>query len=257
MASIAGEFDVYFQPRPRVVDNTIWGADSVARWHHPKRGLIEPAEFISACENLGLIDKLGTILFEESVRQQVEWARAGYELIVSVNLSAMHIAAPDFVERFCSLTKRHDASPRDIELEITESLLLGHERATIETHTGLRDLGFRIAIDEFGTGYSNLAYLHRYDFDCLKIDRSFISALDEAYAITDLIVAMAKLLDLTIVAEGVETDPQLAWLRSKQCQQYQGYLFSTPVDAATFYDLLKSQAGNADRTNKTRRLALN
>jgi len=144
------------------------------------------------------------------------------------------------VEDLIAIIEEEDGNPALIELEITESVLLGHDQSTIEKLHALVDHGFRIAIDDFGTGYSNLAYLHRYPIRCLKIDRSFIQQLDSAQPIIELIVSMARLFKLDVVAEGVETQDQLDTIRAFDCQEYQGYLFERPIMFGDFTILLES-----------------
>ncbi|MCB1744615.1 MAG: EAL domain-containing protein, partial [Gammaproteobacteria bacterium] len=232
------QIEVFYQPRLRVQDNRVCGAEALARWRHPERGLVAPSEFIPLLEDSGHIRDLDLLVLGKAVQQQLAWSRLGHDLVVSVNLSASQFADPRLAQTLIDRVVEAGARPNRIELEITESILLGHDRSTVQTLTTLGQAGFRIAIDDFGTGYCNLAYLHRYRLDCLKIDRSFIGALDRARPITELIVSMAQLLQLDIVAEGVETDAQLEWLRARGCQEYQGFLFSAPLPASEFTALL-------------------
>ena len=182
--------------------------------------MISPATFIPACEASGLISDLGKYVLRQSVQAQRKWADLGHNIRVSVNLSPLQFGEESLVSDIIEIVENNNGDPRNIELEITESVLLGHDQATIGKLHALVEHGFRFAIDDFGTGYSNLAYLHRYPLSCLKIDRSFIVELDNARPIIELIVSMARLFNLNVVAEGVETEEQLAVLQSYDCEEY-------------------------------------
>ncbi len=236
------EFEVYFQPRVRLSDGQICGVEALARWQHPTRGLVAPDQFIGACESMGCIDELGEIVVEHSLQSQARWRDLGYRLNLSLNLSPLQLGADRLMVDLLQRVERSGLDPRDIMLEITESVLLGHDGPTAQRVKELREAGFRIAIDDFGTGYSNLAYLHRYPLDCLKIDRSFISGLEGARPVTELIVSMAQLLEMDIIAEGVETSAQLDWVRERGCLEYQGFLFSPPVPQEELLEILGCDA---------------
>jgi EAL domain-containing protein (putative c-di-GMP-specific phosphodiesterase class I) len=183
-------------------------------YFHPQRGLIPPDVFIPVCEDCGLIGELGALVLETSARQQVRWAAQGRVLKISVNLSPRQFFYSALLQEVRDILARTGCDPRAIELEITESVLLGQDERTVATLEGLHALGLGIAIDDFGTGYSNLAYLHRYPVDTLKIDRSFIRSLADLPALTEMIVTLCQVLKVHMVAEGVETAEQLAWLRA-------------------------------------------
>lgn len=229
-----GDIRVYFQPRLDVETGRVVGAEALARWIHPQRGTIPPDVFIPVCEDCGLIGELGALVLETSARQQVRWAAQGRVLKISVNLSPRQFFYSALLPEVRDILARTGCDPRAIELEITESVLLGHDERTVATLEALHALGLRIAIDDFGTGYSNLAYLHRYPVDTLKIDRSFIRSLDELPALTEMIVTMCQVLKVHMVAEGVETVEQLAWLRARGVHEYQGFLFSPAVPPEAF-----------------------
>jgi len=235
------QFEAYFQPRVDVKTNAIVGAEALARWNHPTKGLIPPGVFISLCEECGLISELGTIIFERAIIAQRTWQEIGFDLCISVNLSAIQFNEKNLVEDLLKIVQEHQGNPNRIELEITESVLLGNDEAIVQKLHRLVDIGFKIAIDDFGTGYSNLAYLHRYPISCLKIDQSFISSMDSARPIIELIVSMAELFNLDVVAEGVETAEQLDMLRSFYCGEYQGYFYEKPIEYDGFTDLLMSE----------------
>ena len=236
-----GQFITHFQPRVSIEDDTITGAEALVRWEHPEKGLISPGTFIPACEASGLIAELGKCVLRHAVLAQLEWAKNGYDIRISVNLSPLQFGEDTLVSDLVDIVKSNHGNPEFIELEITESVLLGHDQATIDKLHALVNHGFRIAIDDFGTGYSNLAYLHRYPIDCLKIDRSFIMQIDSVRPIVELIVSMARLFELDVVAEGVETQEQLHVLQNFDCQEYQGFLFARPMSFSDFAALLEER----------------
>jgi len=234
------QFEVYYQPRVDARTNQVCGAESLVRWNHPRRGMVMPGEFIGVCEESGLVGSLGAFVLEQSALQQAAWKAQGHDLHISVNLSPRQLADPRLLESIREIVARTACDPTRLELEITESVLLGNDDKTTRLLEDLRELGFSIAIDDFGTGYSNLAYLEKYPIDGLKIDRAFVSALDRASPIAELIVTMCQMLKLKTVAEGVETDEQLRWLREKGCYEYQGFLFSPAVPVKAFERFLKA-----------------
>jgi EAL domain-containing protein (putative c-di-GMP-specific phosphodiesterase class I) len=247
------EFELFYQPRVSISDNRIVGAEALLRWRHRTRGLVGPTQFIPLCEETGLIEPIGAWVLETAARQQKIWQESGFPITVSVNLSPRQFRNENLLPLVRRLTGETGCDPALMELEITESLLMGNDDKVIETLQLLSDLGFSISIDDFGTGYSNLAYIQRYPVTCLKIDRSFVADLKTNSAITELIISMCRLINAKIVAEGVETEEQLAWLRSKNCHEYQGYLFSRPIPLDQFDGLLAGM--NSDRRQR-RRLAL-
>ncbi|WP_294000467.1 putative bifunctional diguanylate cyclase/phosphodiesterase [Sphaerotilus sp.] len=249
-----GDIRAWFQPRVSVETGKIVGAEALARWHHPQRGMIPPDVFIPVCEDCGLICELGAVVLEASARQQVAWAQQGWVLDISVNLSPRQFFYNALLQDVRDILDRTGCDPRHIELEITESVLLGHDGRTVATLEGLSAMGLGIAIDDFGTGYSNLAYLHRYPVDTLKIDRSFVRALDDLPALTEMIVTMCQVLKVNMVAEGVETAEQLAWLQARGVHEYQGFLFSPAVPPEAFERLLR--AGSPQPQPQPQQLAL-
>jgi EAL domain-containing protein (putative c-di-GMP-specific phosphodiesterase class I) len=235
-------FDVYFQPLVRASDQRIVGAEALVRWRHPQRGLVLPAEFISVCERLGLIRELGRLVFRAAARQRAEWSAAGFDLLVAVNMSPREFSEPDVVEDLAAALADSGCDPAGLQIEITESMLLGSDERPLATLRAISALGLSIALDDFGTGYSNLAYLRRYPIQALKIDRSFIQGLADNGALTELIVQLCRLMDLKAVAEGVETPEQLAWIVEHGIEHYQGFLFAPPLSAADFSARLLQQA---------------
>jgi diguanylate cyclase (GGDEF)-like protein len=237
-----GALEVHFQPRVCVQSNRIVGAEALVRWCDPHRGMVSPAVFIPIAEEIGLIEEIGKLVVARAVRQQVLWRAAGYRLSMAINVSAREFANAATVAEMIELVHENGGEPRDIELEITESLLLSNDTTTHDILMNVSACGFSIAIDDFGTGYSNLAYMQQYPINCLKIDRSFIKSLDTKSAIAEMIISMCKLMKLRIVAEGVETPEQLAWLKSRGCEEYQGFLFAAALPAAAFTARLEEEA---------------
>ena len=235
------EFELYYQPRLSVAEDRIIGAEALLRWHHPTRGTLLPGTFIPHAEKTGLIDLIGTCVIREAARQQRAWADLGHDISVSINLSARQFRDPLLMATVEEIVAETGCDPHRIQIEITESMLVGDDAVTAGTLSALSALGFSIAIDDFGTGYSNLATIQRHPIDTLKIDRSFIATLEKQPALAELIIGMCRLLGLETIAEGVETEEQLAWLRARNCHEYQGYLFSPAIPADRFVDLLEQQ----------------
>jgi len=235
------QFVTFFQPRVCVKTNAILGAEALVRWIHPEKGMIPPDKFIPACESTGLICQLGKLVLLQTVRAQRGWAEKGINIPVSVNLSPVQFNDESLVRDIIDIVDSNNGDAHNLELEITESVLLGNDQSTIDKLNLLVDQGFGIAIDDFGSGYSNLAYLHRYPIGCLKIDKSFIKDLDTASPIVELIIAMTRVLGLRVVAEGVETKEQLSTLQENDCPEYQGFLFSRPIPYDEFSALICNQ----------------
>ncbi|SFT68269.1 EAL domain, c-di-GMP-specific phosphodiesterase class I (or its enzymatically inactive variant) [Pseudovibrio denitrificans] len=234
------ELAVHYQPRVCVATNRIVGAEGLLRWHHPTRGLVSAASFIEIAEEAGMIDEIGDWVAREAMLQQKQWAQAGHDIAISINLSPAQFRRGRISQRLHRILIETGASARSIRLEITESALLSDANETLKELNALRDLGFTLEIDDFGTGYSNLGYLQRYPVTALKIDRSFI-ADTKRWPIVQMIVQMGRLLNLTLVAEGIETKEQLRQIQKLQCHEYQGYLYSPAVAPETFECLLNGQ----------------
>ena len=229
---------VFYQPQFDLPRDRIIGAEALLRWDHPELGIVTPDHFLPIAEESGLIVPIGDWILRKACHQNAAWNREGYRgLRVSVNVSSQQFLEPGFAEVVRSVLEESQLPPVSLELEITESSLLQDVEITVDTLTRLRKLGVRLAIDDFGTGYSALAYLKRLPINVLKIDRSFVNALttDPADAtITETIVKLASGLNLTTIAEGVETVDQLLLLGSYGCTRMQGYLFGKPVPAEIF-----------------------
>lgn len=230
------QFQLYYQPQVDVSSNKMIGAEALIRWIHPKKGVIPPDAFIPLAEETGLIVEIGRWVLESACQQLRAWTDQGMDnFVVSVNLSALQVQQPDFVNDVCQIVKRCGIQPERLDLELTESMIMRNAEETIKTLKQLSEQGLQISIDDFGTGYSSLSYLKRFPLDKLKIDRSFVNDItndpDDAM-ICRTIISMAHNLNLKVIAEGVETNEQQALMRSYGCELYQGYLFSRPVPAS-------------------------
>lgn len=233
-ALIRREFLVFYQPKINIQTGTITGMEALVRWQHPVRGLVPPDMFIPLAEETGLIVPLGEYVLRTAVKQAVEWHKSGEPFqCISVNLSTRQFLQSNLVETVRSIIDETGIDPSYLDLEITESMTMDFERA-IPILKELKRLGVMVSIDDFGTGYSSLAYLRELPIDCLKIDRSFITdivANEDNAAIVTTIINMAHNLHLNVIAEGVETEEQVALLQQKHCQVVQGYYFSKPLPA--------------------------
>lgn len=233
------EFVLYYQPQVIVATGEIRGAESLIRWQHPNRGLLPPVEFITVAEETGLIVPIGEWILNHACRTIKDWRAKGVTIpYVVVNVSAAQLSE-DLVKLVRQALVNHDIEAGWLMLEITETMLMERVEEAISILRRIREMGVRIAMDDFGTGYSSLSVLQRLPLDTLKIDRSFVIAIDNensnarAVAIIGAIIAIAKELNLSVVAEGVDSTTQLAFLRTLNCDTYQGYLYSKPLDAAT------------------------
>jgi len=229
------EFRLHYQPKVNLATGEMIGMEALLRWQHAERGMVPPLEFIPALEDSGLIVAVGDWVVEEACRQLHEWSRAGLQLApVAVNLSARQFRRRDLDQVIRRLLAEHGISPALLELEITESSLMDDPKDAIRQLQALREAGLRIAVDDFGTGYSSLAYLTRLPVSTLKIDRAFVSAAitePSSAAIVKMVIDMAQRLNFDVVAEGIETDQHVTFLRQHGCGQGQGYHFGRPIPA--------------------------
>ncbi len=235
------EFQLYYQPKVHASSATIYGMEALLRWNHPDLGVIGPNRFIPLAEEMGLIRHIGDWALQEACRQNASWQRDGYAaLVVSVNLSSTQLL-DGIVATVSEALERSGLGAGWLELELTESTVMqSAEQSALVLHA-LREMGVRISIDDFGTGYSSLSYLKRFPIDTLKIDQSFVRDIIEDpndAAITDAVIALARSLKMSVIAEGVETIEQLRFLRANGCDSYQGFLFSRPLPAPEFQKLL-------------------
>jgi predicted signal transduction protein with EAL and GGDEF domain len=229
------ELVVFYQPLIDCRSRAIVGLEALVRWNHPELGLLAPAHFISVAELSGLIVPIGEWVLRTACRQVKAWhKRLDYDLTVSINLSARQFQQPDLVDTVSRAIRETGIDPSCIELEITESNAMQNAENTIYTLRELKTSGVRISMDDFGTGYSSLNYLKRFPIDTLKLDQSFVRDVTtdpSDAAIVSAVIAMAHSLDLHVIAEGVETEEQLAFLQKQGCDKIQGYLFSVPLPA--------------------------
>ncbi|MCP4699818.1 MAG: EAL domain-containing protein, partial [Gammaproteobacteria bacterium] len=240
------ELEVYYQPKVVVADKRVSGMEALVRWHHPRKGLLPPSEFIALAEESDLIVLLGEQILHNACAQTRDWVEAGHDLHVAVNLSARQFRKKDLPRVIRDVLEETGLPPERLELEITEGLLMEDSETARTILFELKEMAVRIALDDFGTGYSSLSYLKRFPLDVLKIDRSFIQDVcvnRDTSSITSAIIALSKCLQLKNVAEGVETEAQLQFLREHKCDETQGYLFSPPLPAAKFIEWLHAAAG--------------
>jgi diguanylate cyclase (GGDEF)-like protein/PAS domain S-box-containing protein len=238
-----GQLLVYYQPKLCLRTGRLHAAEALVRWQHPQLGMVPPGEFIGLAEETGLIAPMGEFVLRQACWQACEWLREGLQIRVSVNLSVYQLRQGKLISLVRQVLEETGLAPHLLELELTESQLLDSVEHIIATFEQLHELGVKLAIDDFGTGYSSLSYLKRFPVDYVKIDQAFIRGLHEGSqdaAITRAIIVMAQSLGLGVVAEGVETNEQLSFLREQGCDEAQGYLISRPVDAWAFKALLQS-----------------
>ncbi|MDQ2687512.1 MAG: EAL domain-containing protein [Armatimonadota bacterium] len=239
------ELILHYQPQQCLATGRITGVEALVRWEHPTEGLIPPDRFIALAEETGLILPLGEWVLRAACRQVVEWQAAGLQLRVAVNLSARQIRDGALAVRIPDILAEEGLAPQWLDLELTETALIEDGVHAIDTLTHLRALGIRMAVDDFGTGYSSLSYLRCFPLDTLKVDRSFMSHLvtDEAnQAVVRAVIELGQSLGLEVIAEGVETDAQRAWLVGCNCDILQGYLLSPPLMPAALERLLRAFA---------------
>jgi predicted signal transduction protein with EAL and GGDEF domain len=237
-----GELDLHYQPLVNLAENRIIGVEALLRWHHPERGMVMPGEFIALAEEIGLIGPIGEWVLRRACAEAARWPG---DLKVAVNLSPAQFRTRGVVQAVLSALAHSGLPPQRLELEITESVLLGETEANLAILHQLREIGARISMDDFGTGYSSLSYLRSFPFDKIKIDRSFVRDLAErpdCLAIIRAVTGLGASLGISTTAEGVETREQLDRLRAEGCTEAQGFLFSPPCSAAELASLL-AEAG--------------
>ena len=240
-----GEFVLHYQPQLELASGRLVGAEALVRWNHPERGLVPPGEFIPAAEANGLIRPLGAWVLREACRQATVWRERGWDLSVAVNLSPAQLRHRQLLPLIGVALEAAGLEPARLELEITEGVLMENvEQQGDGLLRGLTADGVRLALDDFGIGYSSLAYLRHLPVKTIKIDRSFVRDLGQdpdALALVRAIVTLGHSLRKRVVAEGIENATQLALLRELGCDEAQGYHIARPLDAAQFADLLASR----------------
>jgi diguanylate cyclase (GGDEF)-like protein/PAS domain S-box-containing protein len=242
------EFALYYQPKINLKTGLITGAEALLRWTHPVRGRVPPAQFIPVAEDCGLILPIGNWVLRQACQQARGWIDAGVPVAMAVNISAMELRDDGFLEGVFGILQDTRLDPRFLELELTESVLMKHAESTESILKALRAGGVQVAVDDFGTGYSSLSYLRKFPIDALKIDQSFVrqitTAPDETTIVT-AVIGMGRSLKLRVVAEGVETQAELAFLQAHECDEAQGYYFSRPVLPQQFAKLLETGIAKA------------
>jgi len=245
-----GELELYYQPQIDLITGIITGMEALLRWHNPALGEVPPVDFIPVAEETGLILAIGQWVIEQAVEQTIKWHEMGYDsLVISVNVSVRQLEEPDFSLLLRHILKKLPMTPDKLEVEVTETMMMNDPKKMIGILNEIKEVGVKLAMDDFGTGHSSLAYLQRFPFDKLKIDRSFIKNVannEDAAAIAKTIGAMARSLHLDLIAEGVETQEQVDFLLDCGCNAIQGYYFSRPVPTADFEKLLKNSAINSN-----------
>jgi diguanylate cyclase (GGDEF)-like protein len=256
-------FQLYYQPLVSIQQQRIIGAEALIRWQHPEMGLVPPLKFIPLAETTGLINEIGKWVIRTACDQQVSWIKAGRPPIrIAVNISAVQFDDDSFVNTVSDAINKSGIDPQFLELELTESIIINESEKILGTMQQLKNLGVKMVVDDFGTGYSSLRYLKHFPIDGLKIDRSFIKDIPENNddcALAESIILMAVSLSLSVVAEGIETREQFNFFANHLNGEIQGYLFSPPVPAAEFENLLDSdffskviKKQNNETTNKYR-----
>lgn len=237
------EFVTYYQPQIQLNDNKLVGFEALIRWAREDGTIVSPAEFIPLAEETGLIVPIGQYVLIEACKELKYWNDKGYkELSMAVNLSVRQFRDRDFVQMLQDIIAEIGVNPKNLELEITETLALEDMEYTINTIEKLQEIGVRFSLDDFGTGYSSMHYLKDLPINILKIDKSFLDALlenESEQKIVQTIITMAQILDLEVIAEGVESEAQADYLKSANCNKAQGYLYSRPVPRQEAYELIK------------------
>jgi diguanylate cyclase (GGDEF)-like protein len=240
------EFSLVYQPKMDLQSDTIMGVEALIRWNNPVLGNVSPGEFISLAEQNGFIVDIGRFVIETALGQMAQWQRLQKDFNVAINLSPRQFRDQGLVDFICRHLDDKNIHAETVELEITEGVLMGGHQYVVDMLDRFSELGVSIAMDDFGTGYSSLSYLRSYPFDILKIDQSFVSDIAFDASDRELIlaaVAMSHGLNLRVVAEGVETQGQLEYLKEIGCDYAQGYYFSKPVTPEDITEMLESQAG--------------
>jgi diguanylate cyclase (GGDEF)-like protein/PAS domain S-box-containing protein len=242
------EFTLHYQPKINLATGAITGAEALIRWNHPGRGMVPPLQFIPIAEDCGLIVPIGAWVLREACTQAKAWADAGLPpMTMAVNVSAIQFRSEGFLDRMFATLSEIGIDPRSLEVEITESVLMKHAEVATTILHALRDKGVRVSVDDFGTGYSSLSYLRKFPLDSIKIDQSFVRQIalkPEDAGIVSAIISMGQSLNLRVIAEGVETAGDLAFLIEHHCDEAQGYLFSRPLpagDLVSWQDSYRSQ----------------
>jgi predicted signal transduction protein with EAL and GGDEF domain len=252
-AIMCGELELFYQPLVNIRDKTIVACEALLRWRHPVRGLVSPGEFIPVAEDAGIVNQLGEFALRTACAEATNWRD---DILVTVNVSPVQFKNEGLVPLVMSALAESGLPAQRLELEITESVLLHDDEATLRMLGQLRELGVRIAMDDFGVGYSSLNYLRRFPFDKVKIDKSFIEHIAEdasSLAIAQAVISIAKSRDIATTAEGVEKQEQYELLRALGCTEMQGYLFSPPKPVAELAPMLLPRPAEHRQSKPQRR----
>jgi diguanylate cyclase (GGDEF)-like protein len=237
------EFTLHYQPKVNLESGRITGVEALLRWEHPEWGLVQPDRFIAIAEECGLIVPIGRWVLREACAQAVRWQQAGISPVsIAVNVSALEFRHREFFDRLLTIFDDTGVEPNCLQLELTESVLMHDVATSAGLLAKLKAMGVQIAVDDFGTGYSSLSYLNQFPIDVLKIDQSFVRAIDAGAgsngAIVGAVISMGKNLQQRVIAEGVEEESQYAFLKAHECNEGQGYWFSHPVNAVRMQAML-------------------
>jgi EAL domain-containing protein (putative c-di-GMP-specific phosphodiesterase class I) len=241
------EFRAYFQPKINVATGKVEGCEALARWIRPDRTIISPGRFIPVAEESGLIGALSDAIMREACWKAAAWSRSGHPAKVAVNVSALQFRSDRFADQVLRVVQHAGLAPSQLELEITESVVMQDPDRALRVIHPLKEAGIRLAIDDFGCGHSSLATLSKLPFDVIKIDQQFIRALEKdanAAAIVEMILALSRTLNMEVVAEGVERREDMEFVASRGCHWVQGFLFGAAMPAAEFAQMLRRQAGD-------------
>jgi diguanylate cyclase (GGDEF)-like protein len=253
------EFVLYYQPKARLSDGTIEGVETLLRWQHPLRGLLLPSEFIPLVENTGLIRPLTLFVLKEALKQLHDWNLSGLDLSMAVNVSAHSLLDPSFSRQVADIVADAGVDPNKLELELTESSMMLDPARSLETMTTLSKTGVRFSIDDYGTGYSSLAYLQKLPVTALKVDKSFVLNMRTSESNTMIVqstIELGRNLGLMVVAEGVEDSSVWQELDRMKCDYAQGYLLSRPVEAAVLTEMLHDRKSAPVPTGAAEKVAL-
>ncbi|NJO51771.1 MAG: EAL domain-containing protein [Leptolyngbyaceae cyanobacterium RM2_2_4] len=250
MGSASHEFQLRYQPIVSLETFTIVGFEALVRWHHPEKGWISPGDFIPVAEDTGLVIPLGQWILAEACRQLREWQLEFPHgtLSISVNLSTKQFSQPELIEQISQLLRHYQVEPHRLKIEITESAIMENTESATALLEQLKALGLQLMIDDFGTGYSSLSYLHQFPIDTVKIDQSFVGRIgsddaeDEGAEIVRAIVMLAHTLEMSVVAEGIETAEQVSQLKILKAEYGQGYFFAKPLSSEEAATLIKTKS---------------
>jgi EAL domain-containing protein (putative c-di-GMP-specific phosphodiesterase class I) len=237
------ELVVYYQPQAKTLDGAVCGFEALVRWRHPERGMIPPDQFIGIAEEQGMILELGEWVLRRSCTDAASWPRP---ISVAVNLSPIQLSQPDLADRVRQILFETGLPPSRLELEVTESALFRNYQGALDTLRRLKAMGLRVSMDDFGTGFSSLSTLQSFPFDKIKIDKSFVEGigkLERSTVIVRAVLGIGRGLDIPVVAEGVETQEQLEFLRSEACDQIQGYLLGRPAPINDYAHIIERRSG--------------